>query len=113
MVGLVRNKRKFYLCKKIENSVSFEEPIVKRLNYQPRNSVGEMLSLGEDYSKYLRIKCTPKEAQDFEDKDRCYIYKEPSIPFDPLCNDADYIVDGSPLITLNEAEVNLTRISGD
>ena len=52
-------------------------------------------------------------AKDFEDKDRCYIYKEPSIPFDPLCNDADYIVDGSPLITLNEAEVNLTRISGD
>ena len=113
MVGLVRNKRKLYLCKKIENSVTFEEPIVKRLNYQSRNSVGEMLSLGEDYFKYLRIKCTPKEAQDFEDKDRCYIYKEPSIPFDPLCNDADYIVDGSPLITLNEAEVNLTRISGD
>lgn len=113
MVGLMRNKRCFYLCKKIKNTVNFEEPIKKFLNYQPRNSVGEMLSLGEDYSKYLKIKCTPKEAKDFNDKDRCYIYKEPSKPFDNLCNDADYIVDGSPLITLNEAEINLTKLSGD
>ena len=78
MVNLVRNKRKFYLCKKIANSTKFEKPIPKNLNYQPVNSVGEMLTLGEEYSMYLKIKCSPTEAADFSDKDRCYIYKQPA-----------------------------------
>ena len=55
MINLKRNKRKFYLCKKIKNQTTFENPKIKYLNFQPTNSVGEMLSLGEDYSKYLRI----------------------------------------------------------
>ena len=113
MISLKRNKRKFYLCKKIKNQTVFENPKIKFLNFQPTNSVGEMLSLGEDYSKYLRIKCTPKEAKDFSDKDRCYIYKKPAANFDNLCNDADYIVNGDPIITLNEAEINLRKLSGD
>ncbi len=112
MINLKRNKRKFYLCKRIENSTEFAQPKDKSLNYQPTNSVGEMLSLGEEYSMYLKIKCTPEEAKDFHDKDRCYIYKQPSTPFDVMCDDADYYVNGEPLVSLNEAEINLKKLSG-
>ena len=112
MLSLKRNKRSFYLCKRIENSTEFENPKEKFLNYQPTNSVGEMLSLAEEYSMYLRIKCTPEEAKDFSDKDRCYIYKQPNNPFDVMCDDADYYVNGEPLVTLNEAEINLKKLSG-
>lgn len=112
MINLKRNKQYLYLCKKITNSIEFEQPIKKHLNYRPTNSVGEMLTLGSDYSMYLKIKCTPKEAEDFKDNDRCYVYKQPPEEHDPMCNDADYIVNGEPLITLNEAEINLKKLSG-
>ena len=112
MVNLVRNKRKFYLCKKIANSTKFEKPIPKNLNYQPVNSVGEMLTLGEEYSMYLKIKCSPAQAADFSDKDRCYIYKQPEVEHNEMCDDADYVVDGEPIITLNEAEITLRKLSG-
>ena len=58
MICLKRNKTGFYLCKKIQNSTKFKKPIYIELNYQPTNSVGEKITLGEDYSKYLKIKCT-------------------------------------------------------
>lgn len=112
MISLVRNKRKFYLCKKIADDIKFEKPKTKILNYQPISSVGEMLTLGEEYSMYLRIKCSPSEAADFSDKDRCYIYKNPPSIHNPLCEDADYIVDGEPIITLNEAQITLRKLSG-
>ena len=112
MISLVRNKRKFYLCKKIADKTTFEKPIPKNLNYQPISSVGEMLTLGEEYSMYLRIKCNLSEAADFKDKDRCYIYKNPEKPFNVMCDDADYYVNGEPIITLNEAEINLKKLSG-
>lgn len=112
MISLVRNKRKFYLCKKVADDISFEKPKLKNLNFQPISSVGEMLTLGEEYSMYLRIKCNPNEASDFSDKDRCYVYKKPPLVHDEICDDADYVVDGEPVITLNEAEITLRKLSG-
>ena len=112
MISLKRNKRKFYLCKKIKNTTEFSEPIEKDLNYQPVSSVGEMLTLGEEYSMYLKISCTPEEAEDFSDKDRCYIYKEKPEVHNKMCDDADYYVDGEPITTLNEAIINLKKLSG-
>ena len=112
MIGLKRNKRIFYLCKKIPNSTKFEEPIKVNLNYEPTNTVGEKLTLGEDYSMYLRIKCTLEEASQFKNGDKCYIYILPPKKHDDLCKNADYIVEGNPLNTLNQSEVNLRKLSG-
>lgn len=112
MIQLKRNKRKFYLCKKIEDSIKFENPKVKVLNYEPVSSVGEMLTLGQEFAMYLKITCTPKEAEDFSDRDRCFIYKKLPTVFNDLCDDADYYVDGEPVITLNEAVINLKKLSG-
>ena len=112
MIGLKRNKRLFYLCKKIENSTKFEKPIECKLNYEPTNTVAERLTLGEDYSMYLRIKCTPKEASQFKNGDKCYVYVLPPEEHDDLCKNADYIVEGNPLNTLNQSEINLRKLSG-
>lgn len=112
MIGLKRNKRGFYLCNKILNSTQFGKPIYCNLNYQPTNSVGERITLGEDYSMYLKIKCTPKEASVFNNGDKCYIYKTPPEIHDPLCRDADYIVDGNPINTINQSEIKLRKLSG-
>ena len=113
MISLQRNKRVLYLCKRIENDITFEKPKKKLLNYQRISSTGEMLALGEEYSMYLNVTCTPKEAKDFSDKDRCYVFKKPPIEHDKFCNEADYIVDGEPIITLNEATISLRKLSGD
>ncbi len=112
MICLKRNKRLFYLCTKIKNSTKFNKPIRLNLNYEPTNSIGERLTLGEDYSMYLKIKCTPKEASLFKNGDKCYFYVNPPKEHDELCKTADYIVDGDPQITLNQAEIKFRKLSG-
>lgn len=112
MISLKRNKQKVYLCKKIYNTLKFEKPKLFSLNYRPTNSMSDRLTLGDDYSKFLRIKCTPDEARNFSSGDKCYIYVKPPKIHDDLCKNADYIVNGDPLITLNEGEVSLMKLSG-
>lgn len=112
MICLRRNKRPFYLCQKLPNSTNFDVPIPCFLNFQPTNSIGEKLTLGEDYFMYLQIKCTPEEAKKFKNGDKCYIYVTPPAVHDVLCKDADYIVDGNPINTLNQSEIKLRKLSG-
>ena len=111
MVNMTRNKRAIYLCKKIENSLEFESPIKIKVNYRPTYTSSDVLSLGSNYSLYQTIKCTPKVAENFSYNDRIYM-KEPE-KFNSSCNDADYYVYGNPLVTLNEAEIPIRKLSGD
>ena len=111
MVNMTRNKRTIYLCKKIENYLQFEQPIAIKVNYRPTYSSNDVLALGNNYSLYETIKCTPKVAKNFSFNDRIYI-NEPQ-EFNSSCNDADFYVYGEPLITLNEAEITLRKLSGD
>lgn len=113
MIGLRRNKRRFYLCKKNPNDTTFGEPITVFLNYEPTNSIGERLTIGEDYSMYLRIKCTPKESSLFKDGDKCYVFVTPPKIHDKMCRTADYIVDNGPQVTINQGEINLRKLSGE
>jgi len=108
---MTRNKRTIYLCKRIENSLEFQEPIAIKVNYRPTYSSSDALTLGNNYTLYQTIKCTPKIAENFSYNDRIYM-KEP-INFNSSCNDADYYVYGNPLITLNEAEITIRKLSGD
>ena len=111
MVSMTRNKRTIFLCKKKENSLEFERPIELKVNYRPTYSSNDVLALGNNYTLYQTIKCTPKMAENFSFNDRIYLV-EPKV-FDPSCNDADFYVYGEPLITLNEAEITLRKLSGD
>lgn len=111
MVNMTRNKRTIYLCKKQENSLQFAQPIAIKVNYRPTYSSNDALALGNNYSLYATIKCTPKVAKNFSFNDRIYINKPQE--FDPSCNDADFYVYGEPLVTLNEAEITIRKLSGD
>lgn len=119
MNSLQRNKNLLYLCRKYldeENNVTkFKKPKQGiNINWQPISSDAQVLVLGSEYSKYIRIKGTKEEVSRFKNKDRVYVYVEPNLlNFDEMCHDADYEVDGDPIITLNDGEVMLKRLSGD
>ena len=111
---LKRNKRKLYLCTEHEdNGISkYSKPIEIELNYQTTNSEGDLIALGMDYPKHMRIKADLEFSNVFHARDRVYIKAKPSEPFDELCRDADYEVDSDPIESLNVIEISLTRLSG-
>lgn len=111
MISMTRNKRTIYLCKKQKNSLEFAQPIELKVNYRPTYSSNDVLALGNNYTLYQTIKCTPQMAKNFSFNDRIYINKPKE--FDPSCNDADFYVYGEPLVTLNEAEITIRKLSGD
>lgn len=111
MISLKRNRKPFFHCKKLPDTF-FDKPIYKELHYEPISSAGERISLGIDYLKYLKIKCTAKDARDFKLGDMLYIYVTPPKIHDKLCDDADYYVSADPLIKINEGEIMLKKASG-
>lgn len=112
---LKRNKRLIYLCVAYQdgNIMKFEEPQEIKVNYQATNSDGDLIALGLDFPKYIRIKTDLKYKDTFHPKDRVYIKNIPNVEaFNVLCKDADYEVDSDPRVSLNVVEVTLKRLSG-
>lgn len=110
-----RNKRLIYLCVSYQdgNIRKFREPQEIKVNYRVTNSEEDLIALGLDFPKYVRIKTDLKYAETFHPKDRVYIRQKPNTePFDVLCKNADFEVDGDPIISLNVVEVTLKRLSG-
>lgn len=114
MRTLRRNKRPLYLCKKyIEDGITkFKEPIPKKINYVPTNSTAQLFTFGEHYAENLQAVVDVNIGQEFSEGDRCYIYTTPPKEYDPLCKDADYIVNVLPQETLNSIKLNFVRLSG-
>lgn len=115
MVTLKRNKRRLYLCKKyIDNNITkYKKPILIETNYQPVSSTGEMISIGPEYTQYLKIEDIIKVGDKFSNGDRCYVYVKPPKEHDALCETADFYVNGPPLNTLNSSTISLKRLTGD
>lgn len=112
---LKRNKRVLYLCTTYQdgNIRKFNKPVEIKLNHRVTNSEEDLIALGLDYPKYVRIKADLKYANTFHPKDRVYIKHKPNEEnFDVLCKDADYEVEGDPIVSLNVVEVTLKRLSG-
>lgn len=116
MNSLKRNKRELYICKRYVDSetnvTKFKKPKKILINWQPISTDSEVLGLGIEYSKHIRIKSTVEEAKIFDYKDRIYIYNKPPKEFDEMCNDADYEVETKPLSTLNQTEIMLEKLGG-
>ncbi len=112
---LKRNKKQIYLCNKSSSNdrIIFSNPILKEINFQPISSTGEIIALGENYTKRLKIVTTKKIADSFHNLDRCYVFN--SIPETPdiYCSNADFYVDGEPQIYINDAIIYLQRMIGD
>jgi len=115
MRTLMRNKRKIYLCQKDpqDGHTFFKEPIELLENYVPTNSDGDLIAIGMNYPKYLRIKTDIKEKDLFHAKDRVFVYKQPPVVHSKLCKEADYEVYKQPSLFINEMEVMLYRLSDD
>lgn len=111
---LKRNKRKIYVCQHYQDGyiTVFREPQEVLINFQATNSDGDLIALGMEFPKYMRIKADLLYSDMFHADDRIYISIEPKEPFDELCKDADYEVDSDPIISLNSIEVTLKRLSG-
>ena len=115
MRTLRRNKRPLYLCQNYQDDMldKYREPILIYENYVPTNSEGDLISIGMEYPKYLRIKTSINEKDLFHAKDRLYVYKTKPEIHDVLCDDADYEVYKEPMLFINEMEVMLKRLSDD
>lgn len=115
MICLKRNKQTLYLCKKyVENNITkYKEPIQISTNYQPVSSTGEMIAIGNEYTQYLKIEDIIEIGKQFSNGDKCYVYTNPPEEHDELCENADFYVNGNPLITLNSAVVSLKRLTGE
>lgn len=111
---LKRNKRAIYLCEEYQDGdiAKYKSPQKIKLNYQATNSDGDLIALGLDFPKYIRIKADLKYATTFHPKDRIYINAVPNDAYDELCKDADYEVDSDPRVSLNVVEITLKRLSG-
>lgn len=115
MRNLRRNKRLLYLCQKYQDGLldKFKEPKEQWDNYVPTNSDGDLISIGMEYPKYLRIKTSTSKKDVYHAGDRLYVYKEKPQVHDVLCKDADYEVYKDPMLYINEMEVMLKRLSSD
>jgi len=115
MITLKRNKRQLYLCKKyIEgNLTKYLQPELISTNYQPISSTGEIISIGQEYTQYLKIEDTIEIGNKFSNGDRVYVYVDIPESHDELCLNADFYVNGNPIITLNSATVTLKRLTGE
>lgn len=118
-----RNKRLIYICHKyIENGIEkFKEPIPIKENYNATNTDSDLVAMGMEYPKYLRIKTDVKVCINdewirrinlYHPGDKVYVYVEPPKEHDILCKDADYVVDTKPIETINQLEVRLFNLSG-
>lgn len=115
MRNLRRNKRLLYLCQKYQDGQldKFKEPIPKWENYVPTNSDGDLISIGMEYSMYLRIKTNISEKDNYHAGDRLYVYRDKPDVHDVLCEGADYEVYKDPMLYINEMEIMLHRLSDD
>ena len=115
MYPLKRNKRKIYLCSKVEKNGRkiFSEPKEYMLNYQPLTTDGEVITAGTEYINRLAIYTDVKIAKEFHNADRCYVYVSKPENYDKYCSTADFYVDGEPLIFLNESHFYLQRMVGE
>lgn len=118
-----RNKKLIYLCQKYQagNITKYKPPIPIYENYAPTNSDSDLLSMGMDYSKRLRIKSDNKifingewldRMSVYHQGDRVYIYVKPPEEHDMLCKTADYEVETRPIETINQLEIMLFNRSG-
>ena len=114
MITLNRNKRKIYVCNKVQNGdlKTFNEPIELYENYSVTNTEADLESFGMDAYMYLRIMTNKSHKNYYHLGDRVYINVTPPETHDNLCKDADYEVYKDPVLSLNSLTVLLKRRSG-
>lgn len=114
MITLNRNKRKIYVCKKIQNGdlKTYEEPVMLYEDYAVTNTEADLKSFGMDAYMYLRIHTNITHKDYYHLGDRVYVNVTIPEEHDTLCKTADYEVYKDPVVSLNSVTVLLKRRSG-
>lgn len=114
MKTLHRNKRKLYLCTLYEENgiKKYREPIELYENWQVTNTDAEFMNLGLELFNFARIRTSIEHKDYYHTGDRVYLFTTPPTQHDFKCKTADYQVYKDPIITLNECNIWLQKISG-
>lgn len=123
MRTLKRGQKTIYVCHKyIENNkIFYKEPIAIKEYYATTDNDTDLLAMGMDYIKRLRIKSDDRVCIDgkwlnratlYHPGDRVYVYVEPPLEHDMMCKNADYEVETPPTLTPNQFSVILVKRSG-
>lgn len=92
MRTLTRDKKPLYICKRVINSEprQFEQPKKVELNIVTTNSQLDVASLGNQYKEYRKATISIKDIDKYNEGDRAYIYVEPPLMHDLLCETCDF-----------------------
>lgn len=92
MRTLTRDKKPLYVCKRIPNSDprQFENPVKRLLNTVATVSETDMVVFGDSYKEYRRATVPLSELEYYNEGDRVYMYVEPPVVPDPLCDTCDF-----------------------
>ncbi len=114
MKTLHRNKRKIYICEAYPDAHirKFHEPTMLKENWSITNTFTTFVNIGLDSYEYVRIKTSVDHAKYYHLGDRAYIQVEPPEEHDEMCKTTDFEVCKDPVVSLNECEILLKRLSG-
>lgn len=124
MRTLHRDKKIIYVCHKKEPTgkiTTYHEPIKLHEFYATTDNEADLISMGMDYVRRLRIKTGDRTLVNgewvdtktlYHAGDRVYVYVEPPEEHDELCQTADFEVEIDPVITPNQASIILLKLSG-
>lgn len=114
MRTLHRNKRTLYICELWEDNGirKYKEPVMLRENWQLYSTDAEFINAGLDVYNYVRIKTNKRNAEHYHLGDRVYLFNSLPSEHDVFCKTADYEVYTDPIVTLNECQVILKKLSG-
>lgn len=114
MVTLNRNKRKIYVCNKVQNGnlKTYEQPIMLYENYAVTDTEADLEAFGMEAYMYLRIRTNITHKDYYHLGDRVYVNVKPPEEHDELCKLADYEVYQDPIPSINSITILLKRRSG-
>lgn len=114
MKTLHRNKRPLYICELYQdnNLKKYKEPVKLNENWQVIYTSEEFKNVGQEVYDTVRIRTSVDHAKYYHLGDRAYIFVQPPSEHDVYCKTADYQVFADPIVTLNECQVILKKLSG-
>lgn len=114
MVPLNRNRRKIYVCNKVQNGdlKTYDKPVELYEYYTVTNTEADLEAFGMEAYMYLRIHTNKNHKDYYKLGDRVYVNVAPPETHDELCKTADYEVYKDPVLSLNSLTVLLKRRSG-
>lgn len=111
MRTLIRNKRKVYVCYRIDDEskvMKYNEPIPFFINLMPLSDESEIAVYGEHYTEILKGVLMLYELGEIKEFDRVFVEVDPPVQHDILCDSADFEID-SVSHTLTSATIIMRK----